>query len=273
MSEMWDSVAPGWDANFEFVDRQLADATAAMLDAAAIGPGDAILDLATGPGGAGLAAAERVGPSGSVILSDDAPRMVAVAARRASAHSHVSTAVFAQSSIAADDATFDAVIIRHGLMFAEDPAAAVQEAGRVLKPGGRYASITWGPRERNPWLGLVLDAVGEQFGVPFPPPGLRGPFSLDEPALLSTVLEDGGLTEVRVREIETPMHAASLQDWWERVPQMAGPLAVALAGMEPEVRRAIEQRALAGGARASQAAGEEIAFGGAVLVSSGQTPS
>jgi SAM-dependent methyltransferase len=181
--------------------------------------------------------------------------------------------VFSQSAIAAEDATFDAVIIRHGLMFAEDRAAAVREARRVLKPGGRYAAMTWGSREQNPWLGLVLDAVGEQFGVPFPPPSIPGPFSLDEPALLATVLEDGGLAEVHVREIETPMHSASLVDWWERVPQMAGPLALALAGMEPEVREAIEQRALASGARASWAAGEEIAFGGSVLVGSGQSTS
>jgi SAM-dependent methyltransferase len=273
MSDMWDSVAPGWDANFEFVDRHLADATAAMLDAAAIGAGDSILDLATGPGGAGLAAAERVGPSGSVILSDDAPQMVAVAARRASAHSQVSTAVFEQDSIAAEDGTFDAVIIRHGLMFAEDHAGAVREAARVLKPGAHYAAMTWAQRERNPWLGLVLDAVGEQFGVPFPPPGIPGPFALDEPALLASALEGGGLSDVRVREIETPMHAASLQDWWDRVPKMAGPLAMALAGMEPEVRGEIEQRALAAGALASQAVGQEIVMGGAVLVGSGQTPS
>src|ERR1700694_4295113 len=70
MSEMWNSVAPGWEANAEFVDDQLALATEALLDAAGIGAGNAVLDLAAGPGGAGLAAAERVGPSGTVVLSD-----------------------------------------------------------------------------------------------------------------------------------------------------------------------------------------------------------
>src|SRR3984893_11902944 len=272
MSEMWNSVAPGWEANAHFVDDQLALATQALLDAAGIGDGDAVLDLAAGPGGAGLAAAERVGPSGTVVLSGVAAEMVAVAARRASAEQRVSAAVFDQGEIAADDGRFDAVIGRHGLMFVEDPVAAVREAARVLRPGGRYATMTWGPREQNPWLGLVLDAVGEQFGVPFPPPHVRGPFSLDDTALLTSVLRDGGLEDVQVQTLATPMHAASLDAWWERVPNLAGPLAIALAGMDPEVREAIAQRALRAGASASRSEGDQILFDGSVLIGSGHTP-
>src|ERR1700746_818610 len=99
MSEMWDSGAPGWEANATCVDAQLALATHALLDAAGVGEGDAVLDLAAGPGGAGLAAAERVGSTGRVVLSDVAAEMVAVAERRAGATPQVSTAVFDQSAI------------------------------------------------------------------------------------------------------------------------------------------------------------------------------
>jgi ubiquinone/menaquinone biosynthesis C-methylase UbiE len=272
MSEMWNSVAPGWEENAQFVDADLALATELLLDAAAIGEGDAVLDLAAGPGGAGLAAAERVGPSGSIVLSDDAAEMVAVATRRASGHPQVSTAVFDQSDIEAEDGHFDAVISRHGLMFAEDPIGAVREAARVLRHGGRYAAMTWGPRDLNPWLGLVLDAVSEQFGVPFPPLSVRGPFSLENAELLTSVLRDGGLMDVRVESVEAPMHTASLQAWWERVPKLAGPLAMALAGMEPEVREEIAQRALSAGANASRREGDEIVFAGSVLIGSGHTP-
>jgi ubiquinone/menaquinone biosynthesis C-methylase UbiE len=193
MSEMWDSVAPGWEVNAGFVDEQLALATDALLDAAGIGEGDRVLDLAAGPGGAGLAAAQRVGSSGSVVLSDVAAEMVAVAARRASANAQVSTAVFDQSAIGFGDASFDAVINRHGLMFVEDSVETVAEAVRVLRAGGRYAAMTWDRRELNPWLGLVLDAVSDQFGVPFPPPSVRGPFSLENAGVLTSVLRDGGL--------------------------------------------------------------------------------
>jgi SAM-dependent methyltransferase len=266
---MWDSVAPGWEANAGFVDEQLAVATEALLDAAQVGDGDRVLDLAAGPGGAGLAAAQRVGPTGSVVLSDVAGEMVAVAAKRASADAQVSTAVFDQSAIDFGDATFDAVINRHGLMFVEDPAATIAEAVRVLRPGGRFAVMTWDHREANPWLGLVLDAVGAQFGVPFPPPNVRGPFSLDTLDVLTSVLRDGGLEDVTVKGMSTPMHAASLEEWWERVPRLAGPLALALAGMEADVRDAIAERAMESGAKVAATEGIRIVFEGSVLIGSG----
>ncbi len=272
MSDMWDSVAPGWEANAAFVDEHLGLATAVLLDAAAIDAGGSVLELACGPGGAGLAAADRVGPSGTVVLSDDAGAMVEVAARRADGRPQVRTAVFDQTDIQAEDGCFDAVIIRHGLMFVEDPAAAVREAARVLRPGGRYAAMTWGPREQNPWLGLALDAVGEQFGVPFPPPSVRGPFSLEDPSLLAASLRDGGLEDVRVEAIAAPMRAAGLQAWWDQVVELAGPLALALAAMEPEVREEIAGRALSAGATASDREGDDIVLAATVLVGSGRKP-
>jgi ubiquinone/menaquinone biosynthesis C-methylase UbiE len=269
MSEMWDSVAPGWEANAGFVDQQLALATEALLDAAQIGDGDRVLDLAAGPGGAGLAAAERVGSTGRVVLSDVAAGMVAVAAKRASTNAQVGTAVFDQSAIDFGDDSFDAVINRHGLMFVEDPAPTVAEAVRVLRAGGRYAVMTWDRREVNPWLGLVLDAVSAQFGVPFPPPNVRGPFSLDTPDVLSSVLGDGGLEHVTVEAMATPMRAASLEEWWERVPKLAGPLALALAGMDAEVREAIGERATQLGVKAAVSEDDGIMFEGSVLIGSG----
>jgi SAM-dependent methyltransferase len=269
MSEMWDSVAPGWEANAGFVDEQLALATEALLDAAQIAEGDRVLDLAAGPGGAGLAAAQRVGSTGRVVLSDVAAEMVAVAAKRASTDARLGTAVFDQSAIDFGDASFDAVINRHGLMFVEDPAQTVAEAVRALRAGGRYAVMTWDRRELNPWLGLVLDAVSAQFGVPFPPPNVRGPFTLDTPDVLVSVLRDGGLEGVTVEAMSTPMRAASLEEWWERVPKLAGPLALALAGMDADVRDAICERAVQFGGKAAVIEDDGIVFEGSVLIASG----
>lgn len=276
MSEMWDSVAPRWEANAAYIDAQLAVATETLLDEAGVSEGSAVLELAAGPGGAGLTAAERVGPGGRVVLSDVSAEMVAAAGRRSSARpggrAQLCTAVFDQGDIAFPDASFDAAISRHGLMFAEDPVAAIAEAARVLRPGGRYAAMTWDRRDLNPWLGLVLDAVGDQFGMPFPPPNMRGPFSLEDPGLLSSVLQDGGLDDVRVQAVAAPMRAASVDEWWERVPQLAGPLAVALAGMQPADRDAIAERALQSGAAAGVREDRGIRFAGSVLIGSGRKP-
>ena len=272
MSEMWDKTAQGWADNADLVDEQVADATQSMLDAAQVGEGSRVLDLAAGPGGAGLAAARRVGSAGTVLLSDVSGAMLAVAAERAGGDDRVSTARFDQSAIALEDATCDAVICRHGLMFAEDPVAAVAEVVRVLRPGGRYAAITWGRRENNPWLGLTLDAVSDQFGAPFPPPGIRGPFSLEDPEELARVLEAGGLRDVVVQTEATPMHARSIDDWWQRVTSLAGPLALALSAMEPTVRDAIEQRARRSAAQAAVSDGDGISLSGACLIASGRKP-
>lgn len=269
---MWDNAAAGWEENADFVDLQLAEATERLLDLAAIGPGAAVLELAAGPGGAGLAAARRVGPSGSVVLSDLAPKMLQAAARRARGLQNVSTASFDQSSIGFGEDSFDAVISRHGLMFAEDPVRAVAEGARVLRPGGRYAVMTWGVREENPWLGAVLDAVSDELGTPFPPPQVPGPFALAQPGHLTDVLRSAGLQAVAVESVPTPMSASSLQAWWERVPKLAGPLAAALAAMPEQMRDSIARRAAQNGARAARKVDQGIEFAGLSVLAVGAVP-
>lgn len=270
MSDMWNAFADAWERNADYVDRFMADATVVLLDAADVRDGQAVLDLAAGPGGAGIAAAARVGTSGRVVLSDGAPGMVAAAARRAGSLAQVSTLICDQLTIDAADESFDAVICRHGLMFAETPVDVVREVARVLRPGGRYATMTWDARSANPWLGLILDAVGEQFGGVFPPPGVSGPFALDDPQQLTGVLADGGLEEVGVQRVATPMHAATLDEWWDRVPQLAGPLGAALAAMEADARDAIRERSIASARAVARPVADGVELDGAVLIGAGR---
>src|SRR5690348_16699717 len=167
---MWASVAPAWRDHADDVDERGAALAARMLALAAPGPGERVLELACGPGGLGIAAAERVGPGGEVVLSDVVEEMTRIAAARASAAGriNISARVLDLEDIEEPDGAYDAVLCREGLMFAVDPARALAEMHRVLRPGGRVAIAVWGPREHNPWLTIVMDAVTEQLGRPMP---------------------------------------------------------------------------------------------------------
>jgi hypothetical protein len=89
-------------------------------------------------------------------------------------------------------------------MLVADPAGAAAEIHRVLRPGGRVALTVWGPRDHNPWLGVVFDVVGAQLGVTLPPPTMPHPFSLADTGQLAALLAQGGLDDVTVIELARP---------------------------------------------------------------------
>src|SRR3954454_19801533 len=131
---MWGAVAGSWADLADRVDARHATTTERMLALAAIGPGDRVLELACGPGGPGLAAAERVAPGGEVVLSDVAAEMTAIAAARAARRGVAGVAVreLDLEEIAEPAEAYDAVLCREGLMLVADPGRAAREIARVL---------------------------------------------------------------------------------------------------------------------------------------------
>lgn len=241
---MWAAVAPAWAEHAAYVDARGAEVTEKMLELTTPAAGERVLELACGPGGLGLAAASLVGPGGEVVLSDVAAEMVSIAAARAGAMglTNVSTRQLDIESIDEPDASYDVVLCREGLMFATDPARAGREIRRVLRPRGRVAAAVWGPREHNPWLGLVLDAVSAQLGRPVPPPGVPGVFSLADSERLAGLLKDAALTDVAVSELSVPMRAASFDEWWTRTSALAGPLTKIVASLPDHATQALRAR-------------------------------
>lgn len=241
---MWTAVAGSWGENAEYIEARAATVTARMIALADPQPGDRVLELACGAGGAGLAAAKRVGVSGDVVLSDLVAEMTAIAAERARAAGlrNVRTCVLALEQIDQPDRAYDVVLCREGLMFALDPGRALEEIRRVLRPGGRVALAVWGPRARNPWLSTLFDVASAQLGTPMPPPGVPGPFSLGDPARLGRLLTDAGFVGVTVNEVPAPLRDVSFDAWWARTPALAGPLATRLATLPEDAVRAIQAR-------------------------------
>jgi len=111
-----------------------------------------LLDIGCGTGGL----LERLAPRIEEGLGVDASRdMLALArarlAERGLAHVAVRQADMYRLPLA--DASFDAVTMQMVLHYAEDPAAALVEAARVLKPGGRLLIVDLAPHERAELLG------------------------------------------------------------------------------------------------------------------------
>jgi SAM-dependent methyltransferase len=207
-------------------------------------PGARVLELACGAGGTGLAAAERVGVGGHVVLSDVAAEMTAIAAARATSRGlvNVTTKTLDLEAIAESDASFDAVLCREGLMFAVDPDRAAGEIHRVLRKGGHLAVAVWGPQHDNPWLTLVLDAVSSVMGMQLPPPGMPGPFALQDRATLRGVLVDAGFLDVTIEAVPTPLRSPSFEQWWTRTAAIAGPVAAIIARLDADTSMALEDK-------------------------------
>jgi ubiquinone/menaquinone biosynthesis C-methylase UbiE len=248
LHSMWASVADSWAQQASYAEERGAVVTTRLLELAAPKPGERVLELACGPGAVGLAAAELVGPTGQVVLSDVVPEMTAIAAARADAAgiANVLTRELDLERIDEPDSSYDVVLCREGLMLVLDPAQAVREMRRVLRPGGRLALAVWGPRERNPWLGVLFDAVTAELGAPVPPPGVPGPFSLENAGRLAGLLDDAGLAEVDVHELPTPYAAASFDEWWTRTVALAGPIAKMLAALPEDKAAGLRDRAREG---------------------------
>ncbi len=244
LHQMWAAVAPAWAEHVDYADARGAHVAERMLELADPRPGERVLELACGPAGLGLAAAARVAPEGTVVLSDVVPEMTAIAAARAAelGLSNVSTREVDLERIDEPDGAFDVVLCREGLMFALDPGQAAAEIRRVLRPGGRVAVAVWGPRERNPWLGVVFDADARELGRPVPPPGIPGPFALEEAERLHGLLVAAGLADVVVSELDVPLRAASFDDWWTRTCALAGPLATILGSLPDAGKAALRAR-------------------------------
>jgi SAM-dependent methyltransferase len=79
------------------------------------------------------------------------------------------------------DTCVDIVGSRFAYMAMPDPARALAESRRVLRPGGRLALAVWGTAERIAWASLAFQAIARRSGTSPPAPGAPGTFSLADP--------------------------------------------------------------------------------------------
>ncbi|MFE0874499.1 class I SAM-dependent methyltransferase [Streptomyces smyrnaeus] len=187
--ERWDAVNEGFDQP--------------LLDAAALTPGDSVLDIGCGAGATTRLAARRAtdGHATGVDLSGPMLERAEASARA----EHLDNVTFEQGDAQVHPLAgrgFDVAISRYGVMFFADPVAAFTNIGRGLRPGGRLAFICAADAEQNEWLQALAELrdhlpIGE-FGAT----GGPGMFSLADPARVREVLTPAGFTDIAVEHTE-----------------------------------------------------------------------
>ncbi|PYC83205.1 SAM-dependent methyltransferase [Streptomyces tateyamensis] len=176
-----------------------------LLSAAAIAPGERVLDIGCGAGQTTRLAA-RHSRTGDVLGLDlSAPELER--ARELAAREHLANARFERGDaqvhpLPADG--FDVAISRFGIMFFADPVAAFANIARALRPGGRLALLSLADPDRVDWVRVF--AALRPFGpVPDFAIGEPGMFSLADPMTFRQILTDAGFTQVETTLVEAPM--------------------------------------------------------------------
>jgi ubiquinone/menaquinone biosynthesis C-methylase UbiE len=204
-------------------------------------PGMSVLDVACGSGASTLPAARRVGPRGSVVGIDLSEQMLAMGRAKAR-RAHLDQIEFRQGDMNATgfpDASFDAVVCVFGISFAPDMERLVAELWRMVKPGGRLAVTTWGPRLWSPLYDVWRDAVRAERA------DLVSDFHpwhrITTPTAVAQLLRSAGVPRETTRVLPEfdvwPLRSA--HDWWSIV--MGSGLRWTMDQLPPDARDRVRQ--------------------------------
>ena len=193
--------------------------------------GTRVLDVGCGAGGF-LALA--VAKGAKVAGLDGTPELLAIAKRRLPnvrfEHGDLEVLPF-------EDGAFDLVTGFNSFQYAENPTKALEEARRVLAPGGHVVVATWGKAEDCEAAGYMIALKPL---LPPPPPGAApgGPFALSDEKVLRSMVERAGLAALDVRDVDCPWVYATEADALRGL-MSSGPLVMAMnTSGEPKVRAA-----------------------------------
>jgi SAM-dependent methyltransferase len=226
-----EAIAPTWERRRADIERVATPVREWMLRELRPRSGDTVLELAAGVGDTGFEAAAMVGTQGHVISTDFSPSMLDAARRRGAELGvrNVEFRVMDAERLELEDDAVDGVLCRFGYMLMADPAAALAETRRVLRPGGRVALAVWGPPERNAFFGIIAISLVQRGHIPRPePPPAPGIFSMAGAQRTAALLNAAGFDVVRTEEVGGRFVLPSVGEYLNLIADTAGPIALAL---------------------------------------------
>lgn len=240
--QQWEEAAEAWHHWGPTLETWLGAATEMMLDAAGVGEGSHVLDVAAGAGGQTLAAARRAGANGRVVATDISPTILSYAAKSAA-----QAGVTNVETVEADGeeldfvapGAFDAVVCRVGLIYFPDQQAALRGMHAALRPGGRIAAVVYSTPDRNEFFSLPVSIIRQRAQLPAPLPGQPGPFSLGTPGVLQDALQRAGFRDVVVRSVPAPLRLSTAAECVRFERESFGALHQMLAGTDESERDAV----------------------------------
>lgn len=214
-----------------------------LLAAAALQPGERVLDVACGTGIVARLAAEQVGPGGRVVGADVAPDMIDVArSTPAPGGAEIEWREADAASLPFPDESFDVVLCQMGLQFFEDRAVALGEMRRVLAPGGRLALNTPGTIQR-PFE--IMDEALVRHISPDLAGFVRAVFSMNDPEEVRRLIRDAGFENVNAREATVTLHLPPPAEFlWQYI--NLTPMAGLVNPAPEESKAALEQEVVDG---------------------------
>ena len=260
LREGWESSAAGWAAGADRVRDIGMPVSIWMIEHLGLVPGQRVLELAAGPGDTGFLAAELIkgaappasdaadstpgkraasgAVDGTLVCSDGAEGMLDIARERA-ANLGIENVEFKRLELEWIDlptASVDAIICRWGFMLTVDPGAALGEARRVLRPGGRLVLAVWDESEHNPWATIPGEALANlELGEPRDTAG-PGMFALAEPGCLGELLQSAGFVESLVERVDIGRDHPSLEDYLEETLDLSRLFSEACRGLSAAQR-------------------------------------
>ncbi|MGI9585458.1 MAG: class I SAM-dependent methyltransferase [Acidimicrobiia bacterium] len=199
LAEGFDRVASGWEKWQSVTGQRNA---ARYFDAAAIKPGDRVLEIGAGTGDQTLPLARLVGMQGRVHAVDLSSEMLAVTQRRVhhAGLDNVDFDVGTVGALALEPGSFDAAVSGFTWLFLPDPVAEAALLHRVLRPRGRFAASVWRPASEVPMMAVPMTAVLTGLGID-PLERLEAtPMPLSDPDDFGNVWIEAGFEDVTVDE-------------------------------------------------------------------------